>query len=67
MTAAGRGPHTTAADGTFRLIGLPGRGLLCARAGNGTYRMGVGGGTNQGNAHDSRPRNASHSFMTRFS
>ena len=35
--------HKTAADGTFRLIALPGRGLLCARAGNGTYRMGVGG------------------------
>jgi hypothetical protein len=35
--------HKTAADGTFRLIGLPGRGLLCARAGNETYRMGVGG------------------------
>ena len=30
------------AEGTFRLVGLPGRGLLCARAGNEAYRMGVG-------------------------
>ncbi len=36
------GQHRTAADGTFRLIGLPGRALLCARAGDETYRMGVG-------------------------
>ena len=36
------GNYRTAADGTFRLIGLPGRGLLCARAGNEAYRMGVG-------------------------
>jgi RNA polymerase sigma factor (sigma-70 family) len=36
------GTHTTAADGTFRLIGLPGRGLLGARADNEAYRMGVG-------------------------
>ncbi len=34
--------HKTAADGTFRLIGLPGRGLLCARAGNKPYRLGSG-------------------------
>ena len=37
-----KGPHWTAADGTFRFIGLPGRGLLCAAAGNEGYRMGVG-------------------------
>jgi hypothetical protein len=38
----GMGQYRTAVDGTFRLIGLPGRGLLCARAGNEAYRMGVG-------------------------
>ena len=36
------GQEWTTEDGTFRLVGLPGRGLLCARAGNETYRMGVG-------------------------
>ncbi len=36
------GHYNTAGDGTFRLIGLPGRALLCARAGKGDYRMGVG-------------------------
>ncbi len=35
--------YRTTAEGTFRLVGLPGRGLLGARAGNEAYRMGVGG------------------------
>ncbi len=36
------GRKRTNADGTFRLVGLQGHGLLCARAGNEAYRMGVG-------------------------
>ena len=38
----GGGHQWTTEDGTFRIVGLPGRGLLCSRAGNGDYRMGVG-------------------------
>jgi RNA polymerase sigma factor (sigma-70 family) len=36
------GRNWTGDDGSFRLIGLPGRGLLCVRAGNEPYRMGMG-------------------------
>ncbi len=36
------GHQWTNEDGTFRLVGLPGRALLCARAGNEDFRMGVG-------------------------
>jgi RNA polymerase sigma factor (sigma-70 family) len=38
----GTGQYWAAADGTFRVIGIPGRALLCARAGDDDYRMGVG-------------------------
>src|SRR5262249_541684 len=36
--------QTRAADGTFRLVGLPGRGLIAARAWGGRYRPAVGAG-----------------------
>jgi RNA polymerase sigma factor (sigma-70 family) len=34
--------HTRVEDGTFRVVALPGRGLLAARAWSDKYRMGVG-------------------------
>ncbi len=42
VTQFSRAHYRTTPDGTFRLVGLPGRGLLGARANEDAYRMGVG-------------------------
>jgi beta-lactamase regulating signal transducer with metallopeptidase domain/protocatechuate 3,4-dioxygenase beta subunit len=40
-----REPVSTDGDGRFRVIGLPGRGLLAAKSLDRSYRLGVGAGT----------------------
>jgi protocatechuate 3,4-dioxygenase beta subunit len=43
------------ADGTYRLIGLPGRGLVSARAIGRSYRIGVGASEIEGMSQNSSP------------
>ena len=40
-----REPCSTDGDGRFRVVGLPGRGLLAAKSLDRSYRLGVGAGT----------------------